>query len=95
VVRALGARRRGGGAGGGPVSARGAFRLAHTRGGAAPALLADPERVDRVEVVDIATGESVLFWEGSPREAARLARALRRDLERLDPAEFAAAWLDG
>lgn len=77
------------------MSARGDYRLTHNRGGAAPALLADPDRVDRVEIVAIATGESVLFWEGPPREAARLARALRRDLERLEPAEFAAAWLDG
>lgn len=75
------------------MNARGAYRLAHTRGGAAPALLADPDRIDKVEIVDIATGEVTLFWEGPPREAARLARALRRDLGRLSAEEFAAAWL--
>lgn len=75
------------------MNARGAYRLTHTRAGATPALLADPDRVDKVEIVDIATGEVALFWEGPPREAARLARTLRSDLERMSADEFAAAWL--
>ncbi len=75
------------------MSARAAYRLTRARGGTAPAVLAAPDRVDQVEVVDIDTGEVVLFWEGRPREAARLAKTLRADLARLDPAAFAAAWL--
>ncbi len=75
------------------MSARGAYRLTHTRGGSAPAVLAAPDRVDQVEIVDLATGEVALFWEGRPLEAARLTKALRKDLARLEPAAFAAAWL--
>lgn len=75
------------------MSARGAYRLTHTRGGVGPAVLAAPDRTDRVEVVELSSGEVVLFWEGPPREASRLAKALRADLAALEPDAFAEAWL--
>ncbi len=56
--------------GGGPerrgVSASRDYRLTVTRGGIAPVLLADPARVDHVELVEIASGEVVLFWDCTP-----------------------------
>jgi hypothetical protein len=69
-----------------------AYRLIVSRGGRAPALLADSARADHVEVVDIAEGEVVLFWDRPPQAASRLARALREDLYALDPQEFLARW---
>ena len=48
-----------------------AYRLIVTRGGRAPALLADAGRVDHIEVVEIDGGEVVLFWDRPP--AGRLA----------------------
>ena len=50
-----------------------AYSLIVTRGGLAPAVLADPERVDHLEVIEIDSGEVVLFWDRTPREASRLA----------------------
>jgi hypothetical protein len=69
-----------------------AYRLIVSRGGRVPALLADSARPDHVEVVDIAKGEVVLFWDRPPQAASRLARALREDLYALDPQEFLARW---
>ena len=69
-----------------------AYRLLVRRGGAAPALLASPSRVDHVEVVEVSSGEVVLFWDCSPRVASRLARALRTDLAGRDAEEFIARW---
>jgi hypothetical protein len=69
-----------------------AYRLILTRAGRAPALLADATRVDHVEVVEIDSGEAVLFWDRPPQAASRLARALRTDLHRLEAPEFIARW---
>ncbi len=69
-----------------------AYRLIVTRAGLAPALLADANRVDHVEVVEIDSGEVVLFWDRPPQAASRLARALRSDLKRLDAPDFLARW---
>jgi hypothetical protein len=68
------------------------YELRVTRGGRGMALFAPPDRVDRVEVVEIVSGESVLFWELEPRAASRLSRALRDDLWRLDAEAFISAW---
>ncbi len=51
-----------------------AYRMIVTRAGRAPALLADASRVDHVEVVEIDSGEAVLFWDRPPQAASRLAR---------------------
>jgi hypothetical protein len=69
-----------------------AYRLIVTRGGRAPALLADASRVDHIEVVEVESGEAVLFWDRPPQAASKLARALRADLAQLEAAEFIARW---
>ena len=74
------------------MRARDAYSLKVTRGGKAPALLADAGRVDHVEVVEIDSGEVVLFWDRPPHAASKLARALRADLVQLDAEDFMARW---
>ena len=70
-----------------------AYRLLVRRGGTAPSLLASPDRVDHVEIVDVGSGEVVLYWDCNPREASRLARALRTDLAGRDADDFITHWL--
>ena len=74
------------------MRAKDAYRLILTRGGRAPALLADATRVDHIEVVEIDSGEAVLFWDRPPQAASKLARALRADLAQLQAEEFMARW---
>ena len=74
------------------MKANHAYRLIVTRGGLAPALLADATRVDHIEVVEVDSGEVVLFWDRAPQGASKLARALRADLSQLDAEEFMARW---
>jgi hypothetical protein len=74
------------------VRANRAYRLIVRRGGLAPALLADASRVDHIEVVEIDSGEVVLFWDCPPSTASRRARALRADLSQLQDEEFFARW---
>ena len=74
------------------MRAKDAYRLIVTRGGLAPALLADATRVDHIEVVEIESGEAVLFWDRAPHAASRLARALRADLTHMQATEFFARW---
>jgi hypothetical protein len=69
-----------------------AYRLIVTRGGLTPALLADPTRVDHIEVVEVDSGEVVLFWDRPPQAASKLSRALRADLAQLEAAAFMAHW---
>jgi hypothetical protein len=77
------------------VRAGRAYRLLVRRGGSVPAALASPDRVDHVEVVDVGSGEVVLYWDCTPREASRLARALRTDLAGRDAEDFIARWSAG
>jgi hypothetical protein len=74
------------------MKANRAYRLILTRAGRAPALLADAERVDHIEVVEIDSGEVVLFWDRPPHAASRLARTLRAELCQLEAEEFLARW---
>jgi hypothetical protein len=74
------------------VKANRAYRLILTRAGRAPALLADAERIDHIEIVEIDSGEVILFWERPPHAASRLARALREQLSQLEADEFIARW---
>ena len=69
-----------------------AYRLIVTRGGRAPAVLAGAQRVDHVEIVEIDSGEVVLFWDRPPHAASQLARALREELSTLEAEEFLARW---
>ena len=45
-----------------------------------------------VEIVEIDSGEVVLFWDTRPGDAGKLARALRTDLAALEAGEFLAKW---
>jgi hypothetical protein len=74
------------------MKANRAYRLIVTRAGRAPALLADAERVDHIEIVEIDSGEVVLFWDRPPHAASRLARTLREELAQLEAEEFIARW---
>jgi hypothetical protein len=69
-----------------------AYSLMVRRGSATPALLASPDRLDHVEIVDVGSGEAVLFWDCGPREASRLARQLRTELAGLDADDFMSRW---
>jgi hypothetical protein len=74
------------------VKANRAFELTVRRGGRGPALLASAERLDHVEVVEIASGEVVLFWDTVPAQTGRLARALKADLAQLEEHAFFERW---
>ena len=74
------------------MRANAAYQVKHVRGGVAPALLADPGRVDLVEVVELGSGEAVLLWDLTPMDARRVVRALREDLLSLEAEEFIARW---
>jgi len=67
------------------------YRLLHTRAGRRPAQL-DPTRMDHIEVVDVASGEVVLFWDLPAPDAARRARRLREDLAGLGVEDFVDRW---
>jgi len=45
-----------------------------------------------VEVVEVDSGEVVLFWDRPALAASKLARALRADLAQLEAEEFLARW---
>ena len=57
------------------MKANRAYRLIVTRAGRAPALLADPSRIDHIEVVEIDSGEVVLFWDRPALTASTGCRA--------------------
>jgi len=74
------------------VKANRAYELIVSRGGIEPAFLADPERLDRIEVVSIDDGEVVLYWDLPAKDASKLLRTLRADLAGMDADEFIRAW---
>jgi len=74
------------------VKANRAYELIVRRGGRGPALLRSPGEVDHIEVVEIDSGEVVLFWDTTPAQTGRLARALKADLAGMEAQEFLAAW---
>jgi hypothetical protein len=74
------------------MKANRAFELIVTRDGPEPTFLADPNRLDRVEIVSIADNEVVLFWELPAKEAAKLLRQLRGELVSFEVEEFKRAW---
>ncbi len=69
------------------------LRLLHTRSSHRPAAL-DRSRIDHLEVVEVASGEVVLFWQLPAPDAARRARRLREDLAGLDERQFLDRWRD-
>jgi hypothetical protein len=74
------------------VKANRAYELLVRRESRVPAFLAGPDRLDHVEVVEVDSGEVVLFWDTEPRQTGKLSRALRADLAQLEAAEFIAKW---
>jgi hypothetical protein len=74
------------------VKANRAYELLVHRGGRGPALLRKSDEADHVEVVEIDSGEVVLFWDTTPAQTGRLARALKADLAGLDADEFLRRW---
>ena len=68
------------------------YELIVRRGGRGPAAIADPDRVDLVEIVEIATGEVALFWDVPPVQTRRLTRALKADLAQLEAGDFIRRW---
>jgi len=73
------------------VRANREFELIVRRGGRGPALLA-PDRIDQVEVVELASGEVALFWDTTPAQTGRLSRALKADLAQLEARDFLVKW---
>jgi hypothetical protein len=49
-------------------------------------------RGEYVEIVEIDSGEVVLFWDTLPGDSGKLARALRTDLARMEADEFLIKW---
>jgi hypothetical protein len=74
------------------VRANRAFHLTAAREGYEPAFLADPDRLDRIEITSIDDGEVVLFWELPAKQATRLLRELKADLAGMDASEFLSKW---
>jgi hypothetical protein len=74
------------------VRANRAFELIVRRGGRGPAVLRSAGQLDHIEVVEIESGEVVLFWDTTPRQTGRLSRALKADLAQLEAEEFLARW---
>jgi hypothetical protein len=72
------------------VRANRAYELLVHKGGRGPALLRSSDQLDHIEVVDIDSGEVVLFWDTAPSQTGRLSRALKADLAGLDADEFLA-----
>lgn len=64
------------------MKANRAYDLLVTRGGA----------FDHIEVVDIAEGEVVLFWDLLPGQTGRMSRALKADLAQLEAEAFIEKW---
>jgi hypothetical protein len=76
------------------MKANRAFHLTVSREGHQPAFLADPHRLDRIEVVSVDDGEVVLYWDVPVKHASKLTKALRADLVGLEADEFIALWQD-
>ena len=74
------------------MKANRAFELIVRRGGRGPALLRSAGQVDHIEVVEIDSGEVVLFWDTTPQQTGRLSRALKADLAQLEAEGFLARW---
>ena len=74
------------------MKANRAYELIVRRGSRGPALLRSSAEVDQIEIVEIDSGEVVLFWDTTPAQTGRLARALKADLAGMEAQEFLAAW---
>ena len=73
------------------MRAKARYLLIVRRGSALPVRM-DPDRTDTVEVVDVAEGEVVLFWDLLARDVKRVVGLVRADLQSLDDREFLERW---
>jgi len=69
-----------------------AYQLIVTKGARGLRRFAAPDRVDHLEVLEIDSGEVVLFWDCLAADAGRMERALRADLAQLEADEFLDRW---
>ncbi len=74
------------------MSAARELSVVHRRASRLPAFLQPEPGVDQVEVVEVASGEVVLFWDVPSGDAKRFVRALRADLAALDADELLDRW---
>jgi hypothetical protein len=74
------------------MKANRAYELIVRRGGRGPAMLRSAGEADHLEIVEIDSGEVVLFWDTTPAQTGKLSRALKADLAQLDADEFLARW---
>jgi hypothetical protein len=74
------------------VKANRAYELIVRRGGRGPALLRSAGQSDHIEVVEIDSGEVVLFWDTTPAQTGKLSRALKADLAGMEAEQFLARW---
>jgi hypothetical protein len=74
------------------MKANRAYELLVRRGSRGPALLRSAGEADHIEVVEIDSGEVVLFWDTTPSQTGRLSRALKADLAQLEADEFLTRW---
>lgn len=75
------------------MRAREAYRLIVRRGGKMPALIASHDRVDHVEIVEVDSGEVVLYWDCPASRATQLVRMLRQELTQMEAADFLDRWI--
>ena len=52
----------------------------------------DLNRIDHLEILELDSGEVVLFWDTLRNQTGKLARALKRDMAQLEDEEFVAKW---
>ena len=52
----------------------------------------DLNRIDHLEILELDSGEVVLFWDTLRNQTGKLARALKRDLAQLEGDAFVAKW---
>ena len=64
------------------MKANRAYDLLVTRGGG----------FDHIEIVEIASGEVVLFWDLLPGQTGRMSRALKTDLAQFEDEDFIEKW---
>jgi hypothetical protein len=68
------------------------LREVHAKGPGGLAAIGDRDRVDQLEIVEIATGESVLHWDVRAGDLKPMLRALRHDMAQLETEDFLARW---
>jgi hypothetical protein len=66
--------------------------VVHRRGSRVPAFLQPAPKSDQVEVVELDSGEVVLFWDVPSGAARRFVRALRADLGGMERDELLSKW---